>query len=205
MVPARFQKHTRTPHGFRRCCLFQRHRLKDGYYLSVSYKWINPHFMSCSLAGSALKRRRKEGCARWVPYKSLLLEHWGLCSYTTQSVLFSPKSRTRLRWCWAFPKMRITRTHGATALSCSPPKSKEYSVDGASRLMKITTRVSMSSAAFSCPALSKRDQANETKHCATTKDTHLGSMREICARLPCKNEDYICASYMQSIGSTLHP
>ena len=60
-----------------------------------SYKWINPHFMSCSLAGSALKRRRKEGCARWVPYKSLLLEHWGLCSYTTHSFLFSPKLTTK--------------------------------------------------------------------------------------------------------------
>ncbi|KAH8635863.1 hypothetical protein IG631_07697 [Alternaria alternata] len=57
-----------------------------------SYKWINPHLMSCSLAGSALKKMQGQGrWAEWSLYKRLLLEHWGLSSYTTQSFLFSPK------------------------------------------------------------------------------------------------------------------
>ena len=100
--------------------------------------------------------------------------------------------------------MHTMAIYGPAALSCSPPKSKEYSVDGACCLTKTTTGDSMSSAAFPCPTLSKRDQADESRHCATIKDTDLCSMRKTCARLPCKNENYICASYMQTFRLTLH-
>ncbi|KAH8635862.1 hypothetical protein IG631_07696 [Alternaria alternata] len=64
------------------------------------------------------------------------------------------------------------------------------------------TGVNMSSAAFPCPALSARDQADKTKYDTTTKDYDFITMRETSAHLPCKNENYTAATSMQSIGST---
>jgi hypothetical protein len=118
--------------------------------------------------------------------------------------VFSKNQRELPLWCWAFLKTLVTVIYGPVALSRSPPKSEEYTVDGACCLTKITPRAFMSSTALPCPAFSKRDQADETKHYATTKDTHLCSMRETCARLPCKNEKYACALNMQSDGLILH-
>lgn len=100
--------------------------------------------------------------------------------------------------------MHITRAHGAAALSCLPPKSRKYTVDGACCFTKTLLELPSAALLFPCPALSRRDQAGETKHYVTTKDSRSGAMRETCARLPYKNEKYACASYMQSVGLTLH-
>jgi hypothetical protein len=87
-----------------------------------------------------------------------------------------------------------------------PLASKTRKLCGQWRLLssKNTARTCMSSAAFSCPTLPKRDQADETKHYVTTKDTYSGPMRETRARLPFKDENYTGAIFMQSWGSTLY-
>lgn len=48
-------------HGFRRRCLFQLYRLKDGYHLPIlALTNGSTHiFMSCWLAGSAIKKMEK--------------------------------------------------------------------------------------------------------------------------------------------------
>ena len=62
----------------------------------------------------------------------------------------------------------------------------------------------MSSAGLSYSTLARRGEVDEMKHCATTKGTHLGPMRETFARIPCKNKNYTGAIFMQSAGSTLY-
>lgn len=94
MVLARFQRNTTKfttwvppPLSFSTPSIPRRTSLID----FGSYKSLNPRIHEL-LAGHAVRRRRKEGCARCAAYKSLLLEHCGLSSYTTQSFLLSPKS-----------------------------------------------------------------------------------------------------------------
>jgi hypothetical protein len=76
-----------------------------------SYKWLNARFHEllarwiCSQKG-----KEKRGWTEWSPYKSLLLKHWGLSSYTIQSFLLSPKVVTKYVMVLGFPKNQHAST-----------------------------------------------------------------------------------------------
>jgi hypothetical protein len=172
-----------------------------------SYKWLNPRFHGLLARWICSHKKSKDkGDGRSGVHIKAYFWSIGVHPSTLHSLSCSlQKKKDTKDFDGAGLSPKFIPPYPMVLLLCpGRSKSEEYTVDGTCCLTKNTTRELMSSAAFPCPTLSKRDQADGTKHCATTKDAHLCSMRETCARLPCKNENYSCASYMQTFGLTLH-
>jgi len=99
------------------------------------------------------KRRWQRRWAEWSPYKSILLEHCGLSSYTTHSLLFSPKLAMKHDMLLGFSQ----NAHHSSAWCCCSVllASKIQKVYSRWRLLfyKNIARAAISCTAFSLPSL----------------------------------------------------